>query len=166
MWYSTVYISLVYHCGPLEEAKTGNRTQMNKPGHQTKLENNGRNVEMWKYENNRMCVSTDVVDSKQWRLFIKMTTDWQVSEAGDTCRPAAGSRSCRSVQIEWISAWSAHLGFPVLLSVPHLLAHEIVMNRRHWDQQGLEVHFLDTYALHFHCRHPQTVGLKCLEWRN
>ena len=60
-----------------------------------------------------------------------MTTDWQVSEVGDTCRPAAEPRSRRSVQIEWISAGTAHLGFPALWSVPHLLSHEIKMNRRH-----------------------------------
>ena len=40
-------------------------------------------------------------------------------------------RSRRSVQIEWISAETAHLGFPVLWSVPHLLSREIKMNRRH-----------------------------------
>ena len=67
----------------------------------------------------------------QWRLFIKMATDWQVSEVGDTCTPAAGPGRGRAVQIEWISAWTAHLGFPALLSVPHLLVREIMMNRRH-----------------------------------
>ena len=67
----------------------------------------------------------------QWRLFIKMATDWQVSEVGDTCIPAAGPGRGQSVQIEWISAWTAHLGFPALLSVPHLFAREIIMNRRH-----------------------------------
>ena len=60
-----------------------------------------------------------------------MATDWQVSEVEDTCRPAAGLGSWRSVQIEWISAWTAHLGFPALLSVPHLLARKIKMNGRH-----------------------------------
>ena len=50
----------------------------------------------------------------------KMATDWQVSDVGDTCRPAAGPGSRRSVQIEWISAWSAHLEFPVLLRCPPL----------------------------------------------
>ena len=64
----------------------------------------------------------------KWGLFIKMATDWQVSEVGDTCRPAVGPRS---VQIEWISAGTAHLGFPALWSVPHLLSREIKMNRRH-----------------------------------
>ena len=68
----------------------------------------------------------------KWRLFIKMATDWQVSEVGDTCRPAAGPGSRRSLQIEWISAETAHLGFPALLSVPHLLSREIMMNRRHY----------------------------------
>ena len=67
----------------------------------------------------------------QWRLFIKMATDWQVSEVGDTRTPAAGPGRGRAVQIEWISAWTAHLGFPMLLSVPHLLSREIMMNRRH-----------------------------------
>ena len=67
----------------------------------------------------------------QWGLFIKMATDWEVSEVGDTCRPAAGPGRGRSVQIEWISAGSAHLGFPALWSVPHLLSREIKMNRRH-----------------------------------
>ena len=68
----------------------------------------------------------------EWRLFIKMATDWQVSEVGDTCRPAAGPGRRRSVQIEWLSAGTAHLGFPALLSAPHLLSHEIMMNRRHF----------------------------------
>ena len=62
---------------------------------------------------------------------IKMATDWQVSEVGDTRTPAAEPGRRRSVQIEWLSAWTAHLGFPALLSVPHLLAREIKMNRRH-----------------------------------
>ena len=70
-------------------------------------------------------------DQDQWRLFIKMATDWEVSEVGDTCRPDAGPGSRRSVQIQRISAWTAHLGFPALLSVPHLLSREIMMNRRH-----------------------------------
>ena len=60
-----------------------------------------------------------------------MATDWQVSEVGDTRTPAAEPGRGRAVQIEWISAWTAHLGFPALLSVPHLLAREIKMNRRH-----------------------------------
>ena len=80
----------------------------------------------------------------QWRLFIKMATDWQVSEVGDTCRPAARSGRRRSLQIEWLSAGTAHLGFPALLSVPRLLSREIVMNRRHskwndvidWDKKS------------------------------
>ena len=72
------------------------------------------------------------VSLHQWRLFIKMATDWQVSEVGDTCRPAAGPRSRQSVQIEWISAGTAHLGFPALWSVPHLLSLEINMNRCHF----------------------------------
>ena len=63
----------------------------------------------------------------QWRLFIKMVTDWQVSEVGDTCRPAAEPGRGRSVQMEWISAGTAHLGFPALLSVPHLLSCKIMM---------------------------------------
>ena len=61
-----------------------------------------------------------------------MATDWEVSEVGDTCRPVAGPGRGRSVQIEWISAGTAHLGFPTLWSVPHLLSREIKMNRRHW----------------------------------
>ena len=69
----------------------------------------------------------------QWGLFIKMATDWQVSEVGDTCRAAAGPGRRRSVQIELLSAGTAHLGFPALLSVPHLLSREIKMNRRHWN---------------------------------
>ena len=68
----------------------------------------------------------------QWGLFIKMATDWQVSEVGDTCRAAAGPGRRRSVQIEWLSAGTAHLGFPALLSVPHLLSREKKMNRCHW----------------------------------
>ena len=60
-----------------------------------------------------------------------MATDWQVSEVGDTCRPSPRPGSRRSVQIEWISAGTAHLGVPALLSVPHLLSREIKMNRRH-----------------------------------
>ena len=67
----------------------------------------------------------------QWGLFIKMATDWEVSEVGDTCRPAAGPGRGRSVQIEWISAGTAHLGFPALWSAPHLLSREIKMNRPH-----------------------------------
>ena len=66
-----------------------------------------------------------------WGLFIKMATDWEVSEVGDTCRPAAGPGRGQSVQIEWISAGTAHLGFPALWSVPHLLSREIKMNRPH-----------------------------------
>ena len=46
----------------------------------------------------------------------------------------AGPRRRRSVQIEWLSAGTAHLGFPALLSVPHLLSREIKMNRRHCTQ--------------------------------
>ena len=60
-----------------------------------------------------------------------MATDWQVSEVGDTCRAAAGPGRRRSVQIEWLSAGTAHLEFPALLSVPHLLSREIMMNIRH-----------------------------------
>ena len=60
-----------------------------------------------------------------------MATDRQVSEVGDTCRAAAGPGQGRSVQIEWLSAGTAHLGFPALLSVPRLLSREIKMNRRH-----------------------------------
>ena len=75
------------------------------------------------------------LQAKQWGLFIKMATDWQVSEVGDTCRAAARPGRRRSVQIEWLSAGTAHLGFPALLSVPHLLSREIKMNRRHYDPQ-------------------------------
>ena len=64
-----------------------------------------------------------------------MMTDWQVPEVGNTCRRAAGPGSRRSVQIEWISAGTALLGFPALLSVPHLLSREIMMNRRHYQKQ-------------------------------
>ena len=67
----------------------------------------------------------------QWRLFIKISTDWQVSEVRDTRTPAAGPGRGQSVQIEWSSAGAAHLRFPVLLSVLRLLAREIMMNRRH-----------------------------------
>ena len=67
-----------------------------------------------------------------------MATDWQVSEVGDTCRAAAGPCRRRSVQIEWLSAGTAHLGFPALLSVPHLLSREIKMNRRHCGVSGGE----------------------------
>ena len=74
---------------------------------------------------------------RQWRLFIKMATDWKVSEVGDTRTPTAGPGRGWSVQIEWISVWTAHLGFPALLSVPHLLAREIMMNRRHWSNVSL-----------------------------
>ena len=63
---------------------------------------------------------------RKWGLFNKMATDWEVSEVGDTCRPAAD---------QWKSsefpAGTAHLGFPELWSVPHLLSREIKMNRRH-----------------------------------
>ena len=65
-----------------------------------------------------------------------MATDWQVSEVGDTRRAAAGPGRRRSVKIEWLSAGTAHLGFPALLSVPHLLSREIKMNRRHWRSIG------------------------------
>ena len=91
------------------------------------------NLGVWKWVHlkNNMCTwrkNTMQVSATPWSIskklkdegiastvFIKMATDWQVSEVGDTCRPAAGPGSRRSVQIEWISAWSAHLGFPVLL---------------------------------------------------
>ena len=72
-----------------------------------------------------------VREIRKWGLFIKMATDWEVSEVGDTCRPAAGPGRGQSVEIEWISAGTAHLGFPALWSVPHLLSREIKMNRRH-----------------------------------
>ena len=78
----------------------------------------------------------------QWRqrtngvYSLKMATDWEVSEVGDTCRPAAGPGRDRSVQIEWISAGTAHLGFPALWSVPHLLLREIKMNRPHFTAPG------------------------------
>ena len=68
-------------------------------------------------------------DNAKWRRFIKMATDWQVSEVGDTCTPAAKSGRGRSVQIEKYPAWTVHLGFPALLSVPHLFARESLMNR-------------------------------------
>ena len=74
---------------------------------------------------------SNIVYKTQWGLFIKMATDWQVSEVGDTCRAAAGPVRRRSVQIGRLSAGTAHLGFPALLSVPHLLSREIKMNRRH-----------------------------------
>ena len=64
-----------------------------------------------------------------------MATDWQESEMGDTCKPATGPRSRRSVQIEWISAGTVHLGFPALLSVPTLLSREIMSDRRHYPTQ-------------------------------
>ena len=48
-----------------------------------------------------------------------MATDWQVSEVGDTCRAAAGPGRRRSVQIEWFSAGTTHLGFPALFTVIH-----------------------------------------------
>ena len=46
-----------------------------------------------------------------------MATDWQVSDLGDTRTPAAGPGWGQSVQIEWISAWTAHLEFPALQGV-------------------------------------------------
>ena len=76
----------------------------------------------------------------KWHLFIKMATDWQASEVGDTCTPAAEPGRGRSVQIKWISAWTAHLGFPALLSVSHLLAREIILNRRHSTRKFLLWH--------------------------
>ena len=39
--------------------------------------------------------------------------------------PATGPGRGQSVQIEWISVWTALLEFPALLSVPHLLAREM-----------------------------------------
>ena len=48
----------------------------------------------------------------QWGLFIKMATDWEVSEVGDTCRPAAGPGRGRSVEIEWILQELRISGFP------------------------------------------------------
>ena len=79
-----------------------------------------------------------------------MATDWQVSEVGVTCRAAAGPGRRRSVQIEWLSAGTAHLGFPALLSVPHLFAREIKMNRRHcsstfFDPKQKNANQLDLY---------------------
>ena len=38
-----------------------------------------------------------VFKTSQWGLFIKMATDWQVSEVGDTCRAAARPGRRRSV---------------------------------------------------------------------
>ena len=95
-----------------------------------------RNTILWKTIAPRKTVGSYTYDAGahlpgQWHLFIKMATDWHVSEAGDTCRPAAGPVSRWSVQIEWISAWTANRGFSALLSVPHLLAREIIMNRHH-----------------------------------
>ena len=86
---------------------------------------------MKRWTKQQFLVSTDEVIVLEWGLFVKMATDWEVSEVGDTCRPAAGPGRGRSVQIEWISAGTAHLGFPALWSVPHLLSREIKMNRRH-----------------------------------
>ena len=57
----------------------------------------------------------------KWRLFIKMATDWQVSEVGDTRTPLAGPGRGRAVQIEWISAWTVHLGFPCVWVSPSCL---------------------------------------------
>ena len=90
----------------------------------------------WKWAQHAVLTLFDPFDaslisrvSGQWRLFIKMATDWQVSEVGGTCRPAVGPGRRRSVQIEWLSAGTAHLGFPALLSVPHLLSRKMMMNR-------------------------------------
>ena len=62
-----------------------------------------------------------------------MAPDWQVSEVADTCRFGMGS--WRSVHIERISAWIAHLLFRAFLNAPtpppppHLLVRENIMNR-------------------------------------
>ena len=47
---------------------------------------------------------------------------------GDTCRPAAGVMVISANRVNY-----AHLRFPALSGVPHLLAREIIMNRRHFD---------------------------------
>ena len=72
------------------------------------------------------CHRDNGVYSFKWRLTERL------SEVGDTSRPAAGPGRGQSVQIEWISAGTAHRGFPALWSVPHLLSREIKMNRRHY----------------------------------
>ena len=94
----------------------------------------------------------------KWGLFIKMATDWQVSEVGDTCRAAAGPGRRRSVQIEWLSAGTAHLGFPALLSVPHFLSREIKMNRRHWRFWHFIISYRKLTFRRTHCR--RTPSLK------
>ena len=101
--------------------------------------------------------------SFKWGLFIKMATDWEVSEVGDTCRPAAGPGRGRAVQIEWISAGTAHLGFPALWSVPHLLSREIKMNRRHYKSRESDWTFEDgRFCVHLCietlCKRPTSVA--------
>ena len=45
----------------------------------------------------KLCPKSVSNYQNQWGLFIKMATDWQVSEVGDTCRAAAGPGRRRSV---------------------------------------------------------------------
>ena len=89
-----------------------------------------------------------------------MATDWQVSGVGTLADPRPSRRRSWSVQIEWLSAGTGHLEFPTLLSVPHLLSREIMMNRRHWSifwrwtAKKFEPHLPETISKLF----QQTIG--------
>ena len=60
---------------------------------------------------------------------------WRLTDRYLRWGTLAGPRPGRADADQWLSAGTAHLGFPALLSVPHLLSREIKMNRRHWARQ-------------------------------
>ena len=55
---------------------------------------------------------------------------WRLTDRYLRWGTLAGPRPGRADADQWLSAGTAHLGFPALLSVPHLLSREIKMNRR------------------------------------
>ena len=56
---------------------------------------------------------------------------WRLTDRYLRWGTLAGPRPGQADADQWLSAGTAHLGFPALLSVPHLLSREIKMNRRH-----------------------------------
>ena len=65
------------------------------------------------------------VYSLKWRLTDRYLR-W-----GTLAHPRLGRVEADQCKSSELPAWTAHLGFPALLGVPHLFAREIMMNRRH-----------------------------------
>ena len=72
-----------------------------------------------------LCMKSTVPEDQNGVYSLKWRLTDRYLKWGTLAHPWPGRG--RSVQIEWIFAWTAHLGFPALLSVPHLLAREIIM---------------------------------------